>query len=279
MGQGTQALKNRIRSIQATKKITSAMKLIATSKLKKQKALMEKNKDYAFYLKDTLAKILAQEHLENEYLVVKEDTAPCTIFFSSDLGLCGGYNANMLKLIEKEISTEESLFVVGAKGKPWLKAHDYKIVNEFINSDTINFQDLSKLANQVLEMYRKQEITSIRILFTRFVNSMSFMPEIVKLLPVEKEEREADKSYVETIFEPNADEILNDLIPMVVRSLVYSYWLETKTAEQASRRLAMESATDNAEDLIEQLVLEFNQARQAAITQEISEIVGGANAL
>ena len=280
MAQGKQALKSRIRSIQATKKITGAMEMIATGKLQKQKNLMQQNREYAEYLKDTVQQILADNgNIENVYLKQTEDTKPLTIIFTSDLGLCGGYNTNMLRFMKDQVNSDDPIILVGIKGISWLRKNKYQVSNKAIGSDGISFVELSKIANQALEMFRKKEITSIRIVYTKFVNSIRFTPEIVTLLPVKKEEVELNKTSIETLFEPNANEILNDLIPMYVRSLLYSFWLETKTSEQASRRLAMENATDNATELIDALVLQFNQARQAAITQEISEIVAGADAL
>ena len=173
--------------------------------------------------------------------------------------------------------------VIGSKGLPWLKARNFNIENELISSDTVSYLDLARIMTSVLNRYVAKEITSIRIVYTKFANSVSFVPNHVQLLPVTREslgKKEETTGYVmETLFEPSADAILNDLIPMYVKSLFYSYYLETKTSEQASRRMAMETATDNASELIDTLTLKFNQARQAAITQEITEIVGGANAL
>ena len=141
------------------------------------------------------------------------------------------------------------------------------------------YSELVTIADHALDLYRKKEISEIRILYTHFVNSVSFEPQLVTLLPVEKDKEREKKTSALTIFEPAGDQILDTLVPMYVRSLLYSYFLETKTSEQASRRMAMESATDNAEEIKETLELQFNQARQAAITQEITEIVGGVNAM
>lgn len=285
MAQGKQALKSRIRSIQATKKITNAMELIATTKLQKQKNLMENNREYATHLRNTVCQILADnDNVENKYLKHVEDTHPLVILFTSDMGLCGGYNSNELKFLSEVIENKEiPLVVIGTKGLPWLKTKGYHVENEYISSDNLSYMELSKIITGVLERYVNKEITSIRIVYTKFVNSVSFVPTQAKLLPITKEDMKSENSstgpYVETLFEPNPDAILNDLIPMYVKSLFYSYYLETKTSEQASRRMAMENATDNAEELIETLTLKYNQARQAAITQEITEIVGGADAL
>ena len=282
MAQGKQALKSRIRSVQATKKITKAMELVSTSKLQKQKNMMEANREYASYLKDTVSQILADNQgVENVYLrKVTEDSNQFTILITSDLGLCGGYNSNELRFLAEEGNKNQQLYVLGSKGIPWLRNRNYNIVNELKYSDGVDYNELSKIMGDVLARYAAGEITSINIVYTRFVNSVTFTPTKVKLLPVEKMEyQKKETSYVETIFEPSPSAILNDLIPMYVKSMFYSYYLETKTSEQASRRMAMENATDNATEIIDTLTLKYNQARQAAITQEITEIVGGADAL
>ena len=165
-------------------------------------------------------------------------------------------------------------------GYAWIKNKDFQLFDAHTDLEDECYAELSTIADTLLEKYRNEEIAKIRILYTRFVNSVTFEPVVVNILPVEKEaSATATNEKALTEFEPAGDQILNDLVPMYVRSLLYSYFLETKTSEQASRRMAMESATDNAEELKETLELQFNQARQAAITQEITEIVGGVNAM
>lgn len=280
MAQNKQEIRSRIRSVQSTKKITNAMELMATSKLKKQKELMLANKEYAEYLKDTVQRILQNvEFVENAFLETRTEGNPITIFFTSDMGLCGGYNVNLFRLLEEELPADSPIIVVGKRGYPWLLNRKYNVINSLTGSDDITFTQLKKLTNQAIEMYLNKEVSCIQVLYSKFVNSISFEPTLVKLLPVEKDQDFSSEHHTETIFEPNANAVLNDLVPMYLRSLVYSYWIETKTSEQASRRLAMETATDNAQELIDQLLLQYNRARQAAITQEITEIVAGADAL
>ncbi len=282
MAQGKQALKQRIRSINATKKITSAMELIANSKLQKQRGMMEKNREYAKVLKETVGEILYNNQgIQNQYLQEKKSGKRLTIMFCSDLGLCGGYNVNMMKLVSEMIKPEDPIFLVGTKQIPWLKMRNYNILNTVVSSDSISFQELRKLVQEAMELFRKDEISGIQVLYTEFINTVTFKPVLDTLLPYfPKEEDVQGKSVqVETIFEPSPNEILDRLIPMAMENVVYSMWMQTKTAEQASRRLAMENATDNATELNDKLVLAYNQARQAAITQEITEIVGGADAL
>lgn len=278
MAAGKLAIKARIRSVDSTKKITKAMQLVATSKLKKQKAYMEENREYAKYLKDTVQDILSNlESSTHPYLQTHETGKKLLIVFTSDMGLCGGYNANIYRLLEQEKDCE--IVMIGSRGTNWISNKEFDVKATYVNLEDECYSELVTIADQALERYEAGELSEIRILYTSFVNSVTFTPEFVTLLPVTQESSKSSHSTQETLFEPEGDQILNTLVPMYVRSLLYSYYLQTKTSEQASRRMAMENATDNAEELKETLELQFNQARQAAITQEITEIVGGANAI
>ena len=279
MAAGKLAIKARIRSVDSTKKITKAMQLVASSKLKKQKQYMEENRDYAYYLKETVQEILSSiDHSRHPYLQKREEGKTLHIIFTSDMGLCGGYNANVFRMIQQDIPKDDEIIMIGGRGASWIHNKGYDVIQEEINLEDECYSELVSIADTALAMYRNKEIAQIRILYTKFVNSVTFHPQLVTLLPVEKELREKQGSAV-TEFEPKGDRILDTLVPMYLRSLLYSYFLETKTSEQASRRMAMESATENADEIKETLELEFNQARQAGITQEITEIVGAVNAM
>ncbi len=280
MALSKQALKGRIRSINATKKITSAMELIANSKLQRQRNMMEKNREYAFYLKSMVQSVLAGcEDADSRFLKQNQSKKTLTILFTSDLGLCGGYNSNMQRYAYQNLKLEDPIILVGSKGRNWLQNRGFTILNEPVESDNLSFNELGKIADRALNMVLNQEVFKIQVLYTQFINTVSFQPVLATLLPLTENKEEAKELNAATIFEPGPNEILENLIPMYIRSLVYSIYLETKTAEQGSRRLAMENATDNAEELTDKLILQFNQARQAAITQEITEIVAGADAL
>ncbi|MGM9974426.1 MAG: ATP synthase F1 subunit gamma [Clostridiaceae bacterium] len=281
MAQNKQVLKSRIRSTTATMKITKAMQLIANAKLLKIRNSMEKNREYSEVLLDTLHKILANNReLDNPFLKGKSSDRVLTIVFSSDLGLCGGYNSNMLRYAAEVCSPQDPIMVIGSKGRGWFSKRGFDVINDYINSDDLDYSESSKLMDRAIDMYLKNEIGRIQVIYTEFVNAITFRPEKKLLLPVEKSAQEEKKaSLQETLFVPSVDEICEELIPMTLKSVLYSLWLQTKTSEQASRRVAMENATDNGEELKEQLTLQYNQARQAAITQEITEIVAGAGAL
>lgn len=271
------AIKTRIRSIDSTMKITKAMQLVAASKYQRQKERMRKNKEYATELKNILEQILSTIHSDHPYLKANDSKKECYVVFTSDMGMCGGYNMNVLKHLESVAKPEDRIYMIGQRGVTWLKYHPYADSLAHVQVEDDNYAYIAMLADEILQAYLNQEISKIHVLYTVFVNPLVFTPKAVTLLPVEP--KEVENGNIDTIFEPSDEKILNSLIPMAVKSLMYSYYLESKTSEQASRRTSMENATDNAEELKEKLELEYNQARQAAITQEISEIVGGANAL
>ena len=277
MAQSMQNIKRRIRSIKSTMKITNAMELVATSKLQKEKTRMEHNKEYANCLYETMTKILASsDQFDNAFLKKPAFDKPLVIIVTSDTGLCGAYNTNILRFVEENLQGNEELIVIGTKGINWARRNGKEVMQEYNSFEKVSFAQTSVIANIAIDLYRKEEISQIRILYAEYVNSMDFDPTSLVILPVEETEKKLDK---EILFEPSANSILDELIPMYVRNMLYSTILRAKTSEYASRRLAMENATDNAEELTDELMLEYNQARQGAITQEITEIITGAEAL
>ena len=171
MAAGKLEIKARIRSVESTKKITKAMQLVATSKLKKQKQYMEENRDYAYYLKETVQEILSSiEHSRHPYLQ-KQEGKPYTIVFTSDMGLCGGYNANIFRMLQHEIGNEGDFVIIGARGANWIHNKDFHVVQSETDLEEDCYSELVGVADHALELYRKQEISEIRILYTHFVNS------------------------------------------------------------------------------------------------------------
>jgi len=277
MKHNKQGLRRKIKSVNATKKITSAMELIATSKLGKQKSIMLANQAYANNFKDMVYDILVNtSEDENIYTKLDSNLPRLVIVLGSDLGLCGGYNINMVKLLQSDLKPNDEIITVGLRIQRMIKHRHINVKNE-LRSDGLQYSDIRNLLLEAVEAYNKRELGAISLVYTKFVNSVDFRPVIQQLLPISAEEKAISNNYVE--FSPSCAVILEQLMPMYISSMVYSSYIETKTSEQASRRIAMENATDNAEELREKYVLQYNQARQAAITQEISEIVGGANAL
>lgn len=282
MASNMQSIKRRIKSVESTKKITKAMQLVATSKLQKTRKQLEELKPYYSMVQETVAEILASNKnlIDNPYLKENPQGKTVYIAMTSSLGLCGGYNANVLKTIANEIHDNDLVYMIGSKGAAYLTHRQIEFNHEYLHlNSTMDFREIVRLVGELTQMYRDQEISKIKIIYTQFVNNLTFTPRVITLLPVDT----ADFTDIEvtkkfTIFEPSPSDVLNHLIPMYLQSVIYGYLVESVTSENASRRVSMENATDNAQELIEDLLLKYNQARQTAITNEISEIVAGANA-
>lgn len=279
MARNKAALKSRIKSVTATKKITGAMELIANAKLQKVRGMMTKNQEYSKALQDMVSDIIsAHETIKNTYL--EEKTSPSKIYFvfCSDLGLCGAYNANVTKLVSSIVKQDDQLIVIGKNQYHWFVKNNYHVINEMVGTDELDYMDLKRLIEESMKKFCNNEVSGISVIYTKFINNITFEPAVEGILPFNREANTSD-SVREVIFDPKPEIILNSLIPMVVINSIYFRWLQAKTSEQGSRRFAMENATDNANELVDKLVLQYNQARQAAITQEITEIIGGADAL
>lgn len=282
MASNMQSIKRRIKSVESTKKITKAMQLVATSKLQKTRKQLEELKPYYSMVQETVAEILAsnQNLIDNPYLKENPQGKTVYIAITSSLGLCGGYNANVLKTIADEIHDGDLVYMIGSKGAAYLTHRKIDFNHDYLHlNSTMDFREIVRLVGELTQMYQNQEIFKIKIIYTQFVNNLTFAPRVVTLLPVDTadfNDIEVTKKF--TIFEPSPNDVLNHLIPMYLQSIIYGYLVESVTSENASRRVSMENATDNAQELIEDLLLKYNQARQTAITNEISEIVAGANA-
>lgn len=278
-----QEIKRRIKSVESTKKITKAMELVATSKLRKTRNQLDELKPYYQGVRETCAEILASNKglKDSAYLGENKVDKNVYIVISSSLGLCGGYNANIFKAVKDVIKDDDYVYTIGNKGTyHFQRNHKGETSNKFSSlNSTLSFNDVVKLVGEVIEMYKNKEIGSIKIVYTEFVNNLTFTPRIVTLLPIDTNEFEnIEITNKFTVFEPTPGEVLDSLIPMYLQAVIYGYLVESVTSENASRRTSMENATDNAEELTEQLLLKYNQARQTAITNEVSEIVAGANA-
>ena len=281
---GMQEIKRRIKSVESTKKITKAMELVATSKLRKTRNQLEQSKPYYTNVAQTVAEILANCKGNNDsiYLVENKDIEKeVFIVIASSLGLCGGYNANIFKEIKGAIKPGDYVYSIGSKATSYLlKNHQGVTDHKFDDlNTTFDFKDVTKLVAELTKMYREKEISKIKIVYTEFVNNLTFRPRIVTLLPVDPSDFDhIEISKKSTLFEPSPEEVIDSLIPMYLQAVIYGYIIESATSENAARRTSMENANDNADELTEQLLLKYNQARQTAITNEISEIVAGANA-
>lgn len=283
MAQSKQAIKGRIDSVDSTRKITNAMQLVASAKLNRARQLMDRNRDYAGSLMELLAVVLKGSDTKDTLVQGNPDLPSFVFMISSDMGLCGGYNANVYRQALQDLKPNDYLFVIGSRGTSWAKARDLHIEGSITDLSEDNaYADLSSAMDKALHLYKEGVVGAIKVLYTHYKNTLTFEPTMDCLLPpsAQKQENETNEiSTSTTIFEPGYEAMLEEILPMAAKSQLYSHFLESKTSEQASRRLAMETATDNANELMDELNLVYNRVRQSAITQEITEIVSGANAL
>ncbi len=280
-------IKRRKGSIQSTQQITKAMKLVSTVKLQRAKQRAEQSKAYFNCMYETVTSVLAKTgSMDHPYLSGGDSDKKAVIVITSNRGLAGGYNSNIVKLITKGDFKKEDLriYAVGKKGKDALQRHGYEIVEE--NSDIIEeplYVDAMALSSRVLEAYANGEVGEIYLAYTGFKNTVVHEPTLLKLLPVvpeKKEDAAQDKESKALMnFEPQDDEALDLIIPKYVTSLIYGGLIEAVASENGARMQAMDSATSNAEEMIDHLSLMYNRARQGSITQELTEIIAGANAI
>ncbi len=260
---------SRINSITSTKKITNAMKLVATAKLRTARINYEQGIPYATTVEKVMNSV-SRIMEADKYCMMRDEGVDLYIVISSELGLCGAYNLNMFKLVP----TDVKLVLLGKQATTHFKNHDVLYEKTGI-TDQPNIDDLRAISAKIFKMYDNHELRSVNIVYTKYLSSISFEPTVERIFPFSRS-GEAKKNVE---FEPNEQGILQYTVPRYLLTKMTLLMLESLVSEYASRRLAMENATDNANELIEQLMLEKNRARQAAITQEISEIIAGAEAL
>ena len=286
-------IKRRKSSIQSTQQITKAMKLVSTVKLQRARQNAEKSEDYFHAMYSTVQSILGRTgSLEHRYLKPGEGGKKAVIVITSNRGLAGGYNSNVVKLITRgELKDEDlSIYAIGKKGKEALqKNYEIKADYSYVIEEPA-YADAMAISKEVLSAFENGEISEIYLAYTGFKNTVVHVPTLVKLLPVEVSEetsgktgeavKEAeDDNRAPMNFEPEDEEALDMIIPKYVTSLIYGGMIEAVASENGARMQAMDSATSNAEDMISSLSLLYNRARQGSITQELTEIISGANAI
>ena len=280
-------IKRRKGSIQSTQQITKAMKLVSTVKLQRAKQRAEQSKAYFNCMYETVTSMLAKTGgLNHPYLKAGASDKKAVIVITSNRGLAGGYNSNIIKLITKGDFRKEDLeiYAIGKKGRDALHRYGYTIKAEY--SDVIeepSYVDAMAISRTLLESYAAGEIGEIYLAYTGFKNTVVHVPTLLKLLPVDMSQGEGTEqetgSKAMMNFEPEDDEALNMIIPKYVTSLIYGGLIEACASENGARMQAMDSATTNAEEMIDHLTLMYNRARQGSITQELTEIIAGANAI
>ena len=283
-------IKRRRGSIQSTQQITKAMKLVATVKLQKARQRAENSKPYFQYMYKTVTSMLAKAgNVDHPYLNGGNSDKVGIVVITSNRGLAGGYNSNIAKLVQSCGVAKENvrLYTVGKKGMDMLVRKGYEVAENFSHIiEEPTFEDAKQLSNRLLADFTKGEIGEIYVAYTEFKNTVVHIPKMVKLLPVDASAAVEDDSQVSDVdkltlmnFEPSEEEAISLLVPKYVTSILYGAFVEAVASENGARMQAMDSATNNAEEIINDLELKYNRARQGAITQELTEIIAGADAI
>ena len=270
--------KRRISSVNSTKKITKAMELVATVKLKRFKDIMLSNALYSDEIASLMTTLFDKLGEEESQVYLSEKDAPkeLVIIINSNLGLCAGYNNDVYRFVEENISKDKSVVIpIGIKGDNYYSKNGYEVDSSYVTlNEHIVYEDIVKLSRLIHHQFLEGKYKSIKMVYTKYVNSIKFDPTLITIFPLSRSEGVNQYDYP-PIFDPNVKTLIEELVPIYSASILYQKIIESQVSEQASRRTAMENATDNADELINQLILEYNKARQAAITQEITEVVAG----
>jgi len=284
-GVGMKDIKRRIKSVSNTKQITKAMELVSSAKLRRAKDAVVQSRPYFETLYETIKDIaINTKGIKSPFLEKREVKNKCYIVLSGDRGLCGGYNSNSLKTAVAHMEgKKEKVIAVGRKSAEFFSKRGYDVVSRHTGiSERPQYSHGQDIAAKISELFTKGEVDEVYLVYTYFQSALVQEPRVVKLLPLSFEataEAEAEKGKGLVTYEPSEDVVLEYLVPKFLSGIVFGGMVESGASEQGARRMAMESATGNAEDMIGKLELLYNRARQATITQELSEIVAGANAL
>ena len=277
-GVSTKEIKNRIRSMESTKQITKAMEMVAASKLRRAQAQVLNSRPYFEILHQTITDIsVSNRDFSSQYLQEQPKSKVMFIVIAGDRGLAGGYNSNVLKLVEQQIQGRDAeVLPIGKKAVDFFRSRGIHAFTEsYAEAAEISIGDCFSVAKQLCKAFRDGTYSEIHVAYTNFESMLSQSPASMKLLPLEKPQASSDEKYGGIVYEPSNEEVFDAIIPEYLGGQLYGALCESRASEQAARRTAMDNATQNAEEMIADLSLKFNQARQAAITQEITEIVAG----
>jgi F-type H+-transporting ATPase subunit gamma len=284
---GAKEIRTKIASVKNTQKITSAMEMVAAAKMRKAQDRKNATKPYAEKMRNVIGH-LYYAHPEYRHTFMKERDVSRVgyIVISSDRGLCGGLNSNLFRKLTKDIQKQQEAGIkvdfctIGSKALGFFKRFGGKVLGQATHlGDAPRIEDLIGTVKVMLDAYENGEIDRIYVAYNDFVNTMTQNPTVEQLVPIAGSENAELKHHWDYIYEPDAKDVVDGLLTRYIESLVYQAVVENGASEQSARMVAMKSATDNAGDLIDELQLVYNKARQAAITQEISEIVAGAAAV
>lgn len=282
-GAGLIAIKRRIKSINNTKKITKAVGLVATSKLRKARQSLETNNMYYSYLENIINNIVRDSELQDN-IYIKGNHSKKNIFIAlmSDTGLCGGFNGNVVAKTVQNISGDKEnslLVIVGQKGRIYFKKMGYESIAEYVEiPDIPTIKEVKTIIDKTFRLYEEGQVGEVKIVYTEFVSSVKQEVKIKRLLPIQYESISSYKSNTYIEYEPKGKKFLENILNMYLKQTLLNLMLNSKASEQGARMAAMDGATRNANDLLDKLNLKYNRIRQSMITQEISEIVGGAEA-
>lgn len=272
-------IKLRIKSVESTMQITKAMELVASSKVRKAKLHAERTRPYFTTLYETLSDIAENNReFSSPYVQARPVGRLCYVLIAGDRGLAGGYNANLFKAMEEHRAGRESVMLpIGKKAVEYCQRNGYATLSqEFGLVEQMDIADCSAIAELLCKAFRSKEFDELNMAYTNFVSMLSQQPAVVKLLPLYYEQRQTRTAPgALTLFEPSSGAVFNAIVPEYVTGLLYGALAESEASEQSARRAAMDAASKNAGEMIETLSLHYNRARQAAITQEITEIVAG----
>lgn len=277
-GVSTKEIKTRIRSMESTKQITKAMEMVAASKLRRAQAQVMDSRPYFEILHQAITDIsVSTQDFSSVYFQESPRGKVMYIVIAGDRGLAGGYNSNVLKLVEEEIRGKQAeVLPIGKKAVDFFRSRNVPAFTEnYAEAASVSIGDCFSIAKQLCKAFRDGAYSEVHVAYTNFESMLSQSPAALKLLPLEHPKPTEPRHNTEILYEPSSEGVFDAIIPEYLGGLMYGALCESRASEQAARRTAMDNATQNAEDMINDLSLKFNQARQAAITQEITEIVAG----
>jgi len=278
-GVSTKEIKNRIRSMESTKQITKAMEMVAASKLRRAQAQVSSSRPYFEILYSTINEIVdSNRDFSSPYLTKREVKKIAYVVIAGDRGLAGGYNSNILKLVMSQIQGKDAVVLpIGKKAVDYFGSHKIPMLTvNYAEADEMSLGDCFTVAKGLSKACLQGEFGEIYVAYTNFVSVLSQTPGSLRLLPLLRQTTGKEGTIQsDIVYEPDAVEVFDTIIPEYLGGVIYGALCESRASEQAARRTAMDSATQNADEMIAELSLQFNRARQAAITQEITEIVAG----
>lgn len=283
MSEGLIETKRRINSISSTEKITSAMKLVASVKLKRWRTLFDNDQLYYNGMEEVMKKLLENitvkeiNFLPSVLSSYPDSTKKLYIVVTSTLGLCGGYNYNLYRKLNEVLQDDDEILFIGNKGYLHYKNAANPLHLEYINLlEDFSYDNIRMFRHQLVHLYNENKYNEVNLVYTKYINSLNFNATILRVLPLNfNKEKVLASENKDIIFEDNLSDVLNLVLPHYIDSLLYNKLIESVVCESASRRNAMENATNNADDIMHDLKIKYNKARQAQITQEIIEVTSG----